>query len=45
MLDQQIAAGRRWLAIFFGASLMPDFHHRLTRAGYRLVEVEYLDAW
>ena len=45
VLDQQIAAGRRRLAIFYGAAHMPDFHHRLTRAGYRLVEVEYLDAW
>lgn len=45
-LAKQIAAGKREIAIFYGAAHMPDFEERLFEQ-YQLVPVntEWLDAW
>lgn len=46
VLSEQLAAGKRQLAIFYGAAHMPDFEARLQRDfGFRKVAQEWLPAW
>lgn len=46
VLRQELAAGKRRIAIFYGAGHLPDLHKRLTSdLGYKLVNVEWVPAW
>lgn len=46
VMEAQIAAGHRTLAIFYGAGHMPDFEQRLLEEyGMALIEREWLTAW
>ena len=46
VLEEQIAGGKRRLAIFYGAGHMTDFDRRLTeKMGYRRGKTEWLTAW
>lgn len=46
VLEQQLAAGRRHLGIFYGAAHMPDFERRLVHdLGLEKIAVEWVDAW
>jgi hypothetical protein len=45
VLQKQLRAGRRHLAIFYGAGHMPDLEKRLLGMGARLSGREWLDAW
>lgn len=46
VLGEQLAAGRRRLAIFYGAAHMPDFEVRLQRdLGFHKVADAWLPAW
>ena len=45
VLDQQIRARRRRLAIFYGAGHMPDFETKLLARGFRKVRHEWIVAW
>jgi triphosphoribosyl-dephospho-CoA synthetase len=45
VMDQQIAAGKKRLAIFYGAAHLADMEERLLKQGYKRVKVEWLKAW
>ena len=45
VLGQQIAAGRRKAAIFYGAAHFPDMEQRLLEEGWKLQKTEWLKAW
>lgn len=46
VLERELEAGHRSLALFYGAGHLPDFHRRLTdRYGFELERIEWLDAW
>lgn len=45
VMDQQIAAGKKNLAIFYGAAHLGDMETRLKARGYKKVKVEWLTAW
>jgi hypothetical protein len=45
VLQQQIAAGRRQLGIFYGAGHMTDFDRRLLQLGFQPVRAEWITAW
>lgn len=45
VLNKETAAGKRSLAIFYGVGHLPDMHERLVKQGYRIVDVEWLNAW
>lgn len=46
VLEEQIGAGYRQLAIFYGAAHMPDFERRLLDdLGLEKTAVEWVDAW
>lgn len=46
VLERELAAGARNIALFYGAGHLPDFHRRLTgELGFELEVVEWLDAW
>lgn len=45
VLDAQIKAGRRSLAIFYGAAHFPDMEKRLLDLGFRRQEKDWLTAW
>lgn len=45
VLDQQIAAGKKHLAIFYGAAHLADMETRLLKQGYKRTKVEWLKAW
>jgi hypothetical protein len=41
-----LAAGKRKIAIFYGAGHLPDFRERLENEfGYRPVKTTWVDAW
>jgi len=45
-LQQQLAAGKQRIGIFYGAAHMPDFHQHLVKDfGLRPKEVRWLTAW
>jgi hypothetical protein len=45
VLEREIAAGKKKLAIFYGAAHMPDIAARLEKIGLRHVADEWLVAW
>ena len=46
VLEQEIAKGRKHIAIFYGAAHMPDFEKRLLRDfGMKKTQQVWLDAW
>jgi hypothetical protein len=45
VLAAQLAAGRRKLAIFYGAAHFPDMERRLLEAGWQRAGQEWLTAW
>ncbi|MBK8975796.1 MAG: hypothetical protein IPM29_07705 [Planctomycetes bacterium] len=46
VVERELGAGRRRLALLYGAGHVPDFDVRLTADhGFRRVGVEWLDAW
>jgi hypothetical protein len=45
VLQRELAAGRKRLAIFYGAAHLPDMETRLLDLGFRRERVEYLKAW
>lgn len=44
-LEDQIAAGHKKIAIFYGAGHNPDFANRFDAAGYALGETKWVTAW
>lgn len=45
VMDKQIAAGKKHLAIFYGAAHLGDMEERLLKKGFKRVKVEWLTAW
>jgi hypothetical protein len=45
ILAEQIAKGKKRLAIFYGAGHMPDFEQRLLKEGFKKVTEEWRTAW
>ncbi len=45
VLAEQIARGKKTLAIFYGAGHMPDFEQRLLDQGFHKVREEWQTAW
>jgi hypothetical protein len=46
VLQQQLAAGKKKIAIFYGAAHMPDFDKRLKEDfGMKRTTSEWVDAW
>ena len=45
VMQRQIAAGRRKIAIFYGAAHLPDMEQRLLKTGFKRVKTEWLKAW
>lgn len=45
VLNKETALGKHRIAIFYGVGHLPDLHKRLTDQGYRLAQVEWLNAW
>jgi len=45
VLKKQIDAGKKHLAIFYGAAHLPDMEQRLLKQGYKLEKTEWLKAW
>lgn len=45
VMDREIQAGKKRLAIFYGAAHLPDMEARLLGRGFKLVKVEHLKAW
>ncbi len=45
VLVQQVAAGRKNLAIYYGAAHMPDMEKRLFKLGYQKIGERWLVAW
>ena len=45
VMDQEIAAGKKRLAIFYGAAHLGDMEERLLKAGFKRTGVEWLKAW
>ncbi|WP_395738686.1 hypothetical protein [Prosthecobacter sp.] len=45
VLDKEIAAGKKRLAIFYGAAHLGDMEERLLKKGFKRTKVEWLKAW
>lgn len=45
VMDREIAAGKKRLAIFYGAAHLPDMEKRLLSRGFKRENVEWLTAW
>lgn len=45
VMDQQLAQGRKNLAIFYGAAHFVDMNQRMMERGFRLMSTEWLTAW
>ena len=45
VLKKQIDAGKKQLAVFYGAAHFPDMEQRLLEQGYKLQKTEWLTAW
>ena len=45
VLDQQVAAGKRKLGIFYGAAHFPDMEKRLLEAGWKRASQDWITAW
>jgi hypothetical protein len=44
-LDKQLAAGKKKLAIFYGAAHLPDMEQRLLKRGFKRSTTQWLKAW
>jgi hypothetical protein len=45
VMDKQIAAGKKRLAIFYGAAHLADMEERLLKKGFKRTQTEWLKAW
>ena len=45
VLDKQLVAGKKKLAIFYGAAHLPDMEQRLIKRGFKRASTEWLKAW
>jgi hypothetical protein len=45
VMDQQLAAGKKRMAIFYGAAHLADMEERLLKKGFKRGKVEWLKAW
>lgn len=45
VMDKQIAAGKKRIAIFYGAAHLPDMEKRLYQRGFKRGKTEWLRAW
>ncbi len=45
VMDKQIAAGKKHLAIFYGAAHLADMEERLLKKGFKRTKTEWLTAW
>lgn len=45
VMDKEIAAGKKNLAIFYGAAHLGDMENRLKARGYKRVKIEWMTAW
>lgn len=45
VMDQEIQAGKKHLAIFYGAAHLPDMEARLFERGFKLKKSEWVTAW
>jgi hypothetical protein len=45
VLEKEIKAGKKRLAIFYGAAHLPDMEKRLLAQGYRREKLEWVKAW
>ncbi|OYW75117.1 MAG: hypothetical protein B7Z37_14975 [Verrucomicrobia bacterium 12-59-8] len=45
VMDKEIAAGKKSIAIFYGAAHLGDMEERLLKKGFKRTQVEWLKAW
>jgi hypothetical protein len=45
VVDTQVAAGKRKMALFYGAAHMPELETSLTKKGWKRVGATWIDAW
>lgn len=45
VMDKEIAAGKKNLAVFYGAAHLGDMENRLKARGYKRVKTEWVTAW
>lgn len=45
VLDKEIAAGKKNLAIFYGAAHLANMEERLLKKGFKRMKIEWLKAW
>jgi hypothetical protein len=45
VMDKQIAAGKKRLAIFYVAAHLADMEARLLKKGFKRTQTEWLKAW
>jgi hypothetical protein len=45
VMQKQIAAGKKRIAIFYGAAHFPDMEQRLLKEGWKLQKTDWLKAW
>ena len=45
VMDKQIAAGKKKIAIFYGAAHLPDMEQRLLKRGFKRTKEDWLRAW
>lgn len=45
VVDREIQAGKKRLAIFYGAAHLPDMEQRLLQRGFKLQKVDWVQAW
>lgn len=45
VLKKQISAGKKHLALFYGAAHLPDMEQRLLKQGYKRQKLDWLKAW
>lgn len=45
VMEREIKAGKKRLAIFYGAAHLPDMEGRLLKLGFKRKKVEWINAW
>lgn len=45
VMEKQIAAGKKRLAIFYGAAHLADMEERLLKKGFKRTKIDWLKAW
>lgn len=45
VMDREIQAGKKHLAIFYGAAHLPDMEERLLKRGFTQKKVQWINAW